>query len=82
MLKFYGFMGKGNSFHPVTVQVARPFQSFPKPLFQSKAKCKASDMKIIFNSDEYENSLSQKGFALSLVLKVTVFGTWKWPIEQ
>ena len=75
-------MGKRNSFHRVTVRVARPFQSFPKPLFQSKAKCKASDMEIIFYSDEDENSLSQKGFALSLVLKVTVFGTWKWPIEQ
>ena len=33
--------------------VARPwFQSFPKPLFQSKAKCKASDMKMSFYSDE------------------------------
>ena len=28
------------------------------------------------------NSLSQKGFVLNLVLKVTVFGTCKWPIEQ
>ena len=63
--------------------VARPFPSFPKPLFQSKAKCKQSKW--------YENDflfwwrwnlLSHKGFALSLVLKVTVFGTWKCPIEQ
>ena len=28
------------------------------------------------------NSLSQKGFALSLVLNGAVFGIWKWAIEQ
>ena len=28
------------------------------------------------------NPLSQRDFALSLVLKDTVFGTWKRPIEQ
>ena len=31
--------------------MARPFPSFPKPLFQSKAKYKASDMKMSFYSD-------------------------------
>ena len=63
--------------------MARPFPSFLKPFFQSKAKCKQRKW--------YENDflfwwrwnlLSLKGFALSLVLKVTVFGTWKCPIEQ
>ena len=34
-------------------------------------------------SDEGETHYHKlEGFALSLVLKVTVFGTWKWPIEQ
>ena len=28
------------------------------------------------------NSLQQNGFALIFLLKVTVFGTWTWPIEQ
>ena len=61
--------------------VARPFPSFPKPLFQSKAKCKASDMKTSFYFDEDETHYHKK-VALGLVLKVAVFGTWKWPIEQ
>ena len=63
--------------------VARPFPSFPKPLYQSKAKCKQS--KWYENDFSFWwrwNLLSHKGFALSLVLKVTVFGTWKCPIEQ
>ena len=48
--------------------MARPFQSFPKPLFQSKAEYKASDRKVSFYSDEDEtyyhkkDLLSQKGF--------------------
>ena len=63
--------------------VARPFPSFLKPLFQSKAKCKQS--KWYENDFSFWwrwNLLSHKGFALSLVLKVTVFETWKCPIEQ
>ena len=48
--------------------MARPFPSFPKPLFQSKAEYKASDRKVSFYSDEDEtyyhkkDLLSQKRF--------------------
>ena len=48
-----------------------------KPLFQSEAKCEAIDMKMICYSHTLKH---KKGFALSLVLKVRVFGTRKWLI--
>ena len=38
-------------------------------------------MKTSFYSDEDETHYHKK-VALALVLKVAVFGTWKWPIEQ
>ena len=37
-------------------------------------------MKIVFYSDANEAQYHKKGFTLSLVLKVRVFGTRKWPI--
>ena len=37
-------------------------------------------MKMIFNDDANETHFHNKGFALSLVLKVRFFGTRKWPI--
>ena len=40
--------------------MARPFPSFPKPLFQSKAKYKASDRKVSFYSDEDETYYHKK----------------------
>ena len=58
-----------------------PNRLFPiclKPLFQSEVKCEAIDMKIIFNYDATKTHLHNKGFALSLVLKVRLFGTRKW----
>ena len=36
-------------------------------------------MKMIFYSYADETHCDKKGFALSLVLKVRVFGTRKWP---
>ena len=59
----------------------RPFPSSKKFHFQSEAKCKAIDMKMIFNYDANKIYFHNKGFALSLVLKVRFFGTRKWPIE-
>ena len=53
----------------------RPFLSYLKPLFQSEAKCKAIDVKSYASITHFHN----KGFALSLVLKVKGFGTQKWP---
>ena len=51
-----------------------------KSHFQSEAKCEAIDMKMIFNYDANKTHFHNKGFALSLVLKVRFFGTRKWPI--
>ena len=47
----------------------RPFPSFPKPLFQSEAKCEAI-MKMNFYSRANKAHFPKKGFALRLVLKV------------
>ena len=58
----------------------RPFPSSKKSHFQSEAKCEAIDMKMIFNYDANKIYFHNKGFALSLVLKVRFFGTRKWPI--
>ena len=58
----------------------RPFPSSKKSHLQGEAKCEAIDMKMIFNYDANKTHFHNKGFALSLVLKVRVFGTPKWPI--
>ena len=58
----------------------RPFPSSKKSHLQGEAKCEAIDMKMIFNYDANKTHFHNKGFALSLVLKVRVFGTRKWPI--
>ena len=58
----------------------RPFPSSKQSHFQSEAKCEAIDMKMIFNYDANKIYFHNKGFALSLVLKVRFFGTRKWPI--
>ena len=58
----------------------RPFPSSKKSHFESEAKCEAIDMKMIFNYDANKTHFHNKGFALSLVLKVRFFGTRKWPI--
>ena len=60
----------------------RPFPSSKKPHLQSEAKCEAIDVKMIFNYDANKTHFHNKGFALNLVLKVSFFGTRKWPIEQ
>ena len=45
--------------------------NFPKPLFQSEAKCKAI------------GAFARKvvDFHCALIFKVRVFGTWKWPVN-
>ena len=58
----------------------RPFPSSKKSHFQNEAKCEAIDMKMIFNYYANISHFHNKGFALSLVLKVRFFGTRKWPI--
>ena len=58
----------------------RPFPSSKKSHFQNEAKCEAIDVKMIFNYYANKTHFHNKGFALSLVLKVRFFGTRKWPI--
>ena len=53
---------------------------FPGPLFQNEARCSAFDMEIIFHSHANKTHFHEKGCAPSLILKVRVFGTRKWPI--
>ena len=59
----------------------RPFPSSKKSHFQNEAKCEAIDMKMIFNYYANKTHFHNKGFALSVVLKVRFFGTRKWPIS-
>ena len=60
----------------------RPFPSSPGPLqlFQNEGRCSAFDVKIIFHSHANKTHFHKKGCAPSLVLKVRVFETRKWPI--
>jgi len=58
----------------------RPFPSSKKSHLQSEAKCEAIDMKMILNYDANKTHFHNKGFALSLVLKVRFFGIRKWHI--
>ena len=64
----------------------RPFSSCLEPLSQSEAKCESIGMKMIvldipiFYSHTNATHFHKKGFALSLVLKMRVFGTRKRPI--
>ena len=37
-------------------------------------------MEIIFHSHANKTNFHKRGCALRLILKVRVFGTWKWPI--
>ena len=59
---------------------ASPFLSSPGPLFQNEGRCSAFDMEIIFHSHANKTHSHRKGCAPSLILKVRVFGTRRWPI--
>ena len=48
--------------------VNRPFQNYPKRLFQSEAKCEAIDVKMIFIIMHIQTHFLKKGFALSLTV--------------
>ena len=49
-------------------------------LFQKEGGCSAFDMEIIFHSHTNKTHFYKQGCAPSLVLKVRVFGTRKWPV--
>ena len=76
-IKFFIF--SGNTWEPTWSILKRkafsnrPFPSSEKSHFQSEAKCEAIDMKMIFNYDANKTHFHNKGFALSLVLKVRFF---------
>ena len=59
----------------------RPFPSSKKSHFQNEAKCETFVVKMSFICIIIEHRFHINGFALSLVLKVRIFGTRKWPIE-
>ena len=59
----------------------RPFPSSKKSHFQNEAKCETFVVKMSFICIIIENHFHINGFALSLVLKVRLFGTRKWPIK-
>ena len=63
-----------------TVKANRPFPSSKKFHFQNEAKCETFVVEMSFNYDANKTHFHNKGFALSLVLKVKLFGTRKWPI--
>ena len=60
----------------------RPFPSSPEPLIQNEGRCSAFDTEIIFHSHANKTHFHKKGCAPSLILKVRVFGTRKWPIDM
>ena len=60
----------------------RPFPSSKKFHFQNEAKCETFVVEMSFNYDANKTHFHNKGFALSLVLKVKLFGTRKWPIRS
>ena len=58
----------------------RPFPSSPGPLVQNEGRCSAFDMEIIFHSHANKTHFHKRGCVPSLIFKVRVFGTRKWPI--
>ena len=58
----------------------RPFPSSKKFRFQNEAKCETFVVEMSFIVIIIKTHFHNKGFAISLVLKVTLFGTRKWPI--
>ena len=60
---------------PCFVATFRPFPSCLKPLFQSEAKYKATDLKIFFYSHPNTTHFHKKGIVLGLLLKKRILGT-------
>ena len=59
----------------------RPFPSSKKFHFQNEAKCETFVVEMSFICIIIKTHFHNKGFALSLVLKVKLFGTRKWPVK-
>ena len=71
---------KLNSIKAIFTNLIDHFRVPPGPLFQNEGRCSAFDMEIIFHSHANKTHFHKKGCAPSLILKVRVFGTRKWPI--
>ena len=72
----------GTKFALRKAKTIRPFPSSLGPLFQNEGRCSAFDMEIIFHSHANKTHFHKKGCAPNLFLKVRVFGTRKWPVQQ
>ena len=64
----------------ITTKTNRPFPSSKKFHFQNEAKCETFVVEMSFICIIIKTHFHNKGFALSLVLEVKLFGTRKWPI--
>ena len=76
------FVSREKCTHFISASFNRPFPSSPWPLFQNEGRCSAFDMEIIFHSHANKTHFHKKGCAPSLILKVRVFRTRKWPIKS
>ena len=83
MERIYSVRGasRENALACVNFPFNRPFPSSKKFHFQNEAKCETFVVEMSFNYDANKTHFHNKGFALSLVLKVKLFGTRKWPIS-
>ena len=55
--------------------------SFPGCLCQNQVKCSAFGMEMIFHSHANKTHFHKKDCALGLILKLSVSGIRKWPIQ-
>ena len=69
-----------NTYKFIDLCFYRPFPSSKKFHFQNEAKCKTFVVEMSFICIIIKTHFHNKDFALSLVLKVKLFGTRKWPI--
>ena len=54
---------------------------FSGPLYSNEVKYSAFNMEMIFHSHSNKTHFHKKGCALGLILKLSVFGIRKWPIQ-
>ena len=73
---------KHRSFHVPNLTSNRPFPNSKKSHFQNEAKCETFVVKMSFICIIIKTHFHNKGFTLSLALKVRFFGTRKWPIRS
>ena len=68
--------------HNTALSSTGHFRVPPSLFFKKEGSCSAFDMEIIFHSHANKTHFHKKGCAPSLILKVRVFGTQKWPISH